>query len=454
MGILALLSQNLLDLALEVPAVAIALAVVLGTLDGAARRRAAREHERPSGDDSARARSELRLVPAATAPARRPALAIGLAVSGVGLMIGAAWMGSPSVLTDREASHDRLETANLLDPAQRIAFFDELGAAIRRHPADPYLPLIGGHAALRSRDKEAFRWIGRAIERAPKSARPYVLLSAALRAAGAEDQALHALSLAAEREPALAPKLAKVATSMTRDPERLLRAAPAGAPGASLLVALATRLSAPDEVLARAALLEQAATRAPAEPEPRARLARLLLDAIDAGHPLCDGAERAACRVRIDRHLRALAVLPVARDTWVVLKARLLGIDTSPHAAEAFLAEHCTSLKESVPCLEERLAAAKALELDTLTAAATDYVTHACEEPRTCSKALEHVGSVYAKRDLWREAAEHFRRAATVSAEPNLWMRTAEAANRAGDPARALHALKQAERLRQRRSRP
>src|SRR5690606_28075865 len=145
---------------------------------------------------------------------------------------------------------------------------------------------------------------------------------------------------------------------MTRDPERLLRAAPAGAPGASLLVALATRLSAPDEVLARAALLEQAATRAPAEPEPRARLARLLLDAIDAGHPLCDGAERAACRVRIDRHLRALAVLPVARDTWVVLKARLLGIDTSPHAAEAFLAEHCTSLKESVPCLEERLAAA------------------------------------------------------------------------------------------------
>src|SRR5262249_34366056 len=152
-GALILLVQNMLDLALELPAISIALATVLGALWGDHRRR------RVSRADGVTLRW-------GGSPAAVRALLAGSALLLV-FAVAATWsVGVHDVRRDKDELYDALFHLDAKDRAVVAGFRDELKKAMTRHPAEPYFPLLGAIVARKAHDSSPLPWIERSLERA------------------------------------------------------------------------------------------------------------------------------------------------------------------------------------------------------------------------------------------------------------------------------------------------
>src|SRR5262249_30838886 len=125
-GLITLLLQNLFDLALEVPAVSIAVSVVCGGLLG----RRKRDPEPRSSKVSV-----------------RHAVGGGFVLLELCGLIGALVLGRHTAIRDRDSLHQAYEALRRREPGADERFQRDLQAAISRHPGDGYLPLIAGVAA-------------------------------------------------------------------------------------------------------------------------------------------------------------------------------------------------------------------------------------------------------------------------------------------------------------------
>lgn len=434
-GVGVLLAQNFFDLALEIPSVCIALAALLGALLGAAA-------------DHANGRSRL-VRPAAWKGAAALVPALGLI-----LVPLAARAGRTSALKDRGNVHALLlEDGSDKRPASP-AFWATVEASVRRHPADPYLALLAATAARHDAKRRPLSWVGWAIERGPTRADAYLMLANILLGYGAQDQALHALALAAARQEQL-DRVAKLALRVTTKPNELERAVPPGTAGAMTYVAMARHVDPKSSPALRVELLEHAVTRDHTHAPARVALASALLEAVERDTAPCQTAERERCLTKIGAQLSALSRAPAPDSGAIVLRARWLELQGKTADAYQWLTRHCGDASDPLTCAHDRVALA--YELDDAAGAKTsvdEYLQVACSLPHQCARAARWVADLAASRGDWSRALEHYERAAHAASSSAAWLKVAEAANKAGLVTRAMTALRRADIERRREARP
>ncbi len=425
-GLIALFAQNLLDLGLELASIGFAVATVLGTLWGAARAPKA---------------------PAEVTP-RLSVPAVGLAAAGCALIAAAATLGTRPIETERHRLHDAFLATGSADPAGRERFSRELATALRAHPGDPYLPLLGALHARRS-GESALPWINHALERDPNAGRPYLLLAQLLARRAASGQALQAAAAAAAQDSGLTRPAARIAVAASQDAAAILRAAPAGSAGVPFLIACAGELSLDSSGAARLSLLEAAVARAPDDARPRAELARsatALLVRAAPGSP-CAGDRAPRCHALVEEQAAALDRMLPDTPAGTLARAELLLATDRPRAALELLAARCERWPASGAC-QQRLADAadRADDPTRLAEAASRLLAASCGRSATCAAAARGLAERYARRGRWHEATPYFERAARESGAATDWERVADAALQTGRLARAAQAIEQARR--------
>jgi hypothetical protein len=433
-AIVVLLAQNLADLGIEIAGVAVALAATLGASWGM-RRRGARE-ERPSGNGSAR-----RAPPAWMLEVAEPRwLGRGAAALAAVLVVALATQGLGGLRADREALRRAYDELDRDDTAGRARTWAAVRAAMLRHPADFYFPLVGAALAWRFRERPPMPWIQRALERAPLAGRTHLLLAEVLAGSGALPQALFELRIAAEHEPPLTNTTAQLAVRWARSFEDVMRAVPDGTVGDSVLDNIAARTK--DANAARRADAELL-RRDPHRVSARLRVAEAALlgaQRDDGAPPLCDSRETCANEVGKQSDLihsaRPESALPA------MLRARLLVIRGAAAEAATLLAGACELPEMRALCLELRATVLAQLdgtaELDaTLKAITGDR----CGTTKGCAEAHTWVAMLRAQRGELALAVSSLRRAATEDPSEERWLRLAEMGDRAGRPSVVVEAL-------------
>jgi tetratricopeptide (TPR) repeat protein len=444
-GIAVVLVQNLADLALEVPAVAIALCVLLGTLWGAARRSERGQPERPQARTITRyprLRTVVRRMRKWAAPAA--ALAAG--------SLAALWVFAARVETAtyaRERMHGVYSAVTFGERATFDTFASDLRAAMLRRPGEPYFPLLGALAARRTPNVDPMPWVAAALERDPGNGRAHLVLADVLARRGAVSQALLELRLALEREPNLAGPAARRAVGWTRDPTMLDRAIPKEKSGAIMAWGVARLLQQPEERAARAELLERAIQSDRALTGPRiTRADDLVKDLMAAERTRCFGAGEPQCRAMLDRELRTIERIDPAACDPLMMRARLAAGSGQPDEAERKLAGGCSSCRNAEMCNLTRLYIANKLEdAARLEQAIRAFLAVICATPAACARGEETVGDLVSVRLEWGRAAEHYQRAANLDPTAQRWLRLARAAMANSEPGRATIALERAQRI-------
>ncbi|WP_438015899.1 O-antigen ligase family protein [Sorangium sp. So ce315] len=439
-GCVVLLAQNLLDLGLEVPGVAIALTATLGSLWGAAYRERPLRAAPEDGADAEGRRAWL-----LTACAAASALAL------VALMLRFGW---------RDVDHDRrslraLSEAGAATGAGWPGFRAELRAAMLRHPAEPYFPLLGAVVALRGRSESPIPWLQRTLERSRRHGRAHLLLAEVLASRGAREQALLSLRLAVEDDPGVAATAATLARQWTDRFDELARAVPDGEAGAEMLerMAMAGERRAALELRLRCA--EEALARAPERVVARWAAGDVLLAMLeDPSSPRCRGPEggeekRAACERQIEAHAAAIQERRETSYFAVQLRARLLLLHKKSAEAEQLLAQRCERLDNRVGCLRLRVqAAAQMASPERFSPAARELLSAACSSLAACAATATWAGDLLVARRDYQSAVSYYARAAQDEPTEERLLKLANTASQAGAHVEASNAL---ERLLQRR---
>lgn len=168
------------------------------------------------------------------------------ALAASGLLGTAAWS---SLFHDATRTQLALEMGLTRGDWQRV--IDDAEDAIARHPAEPAFPLLLGTALARRADASALPALNRAMVLAPRWPQPHIEAARVLSALGRTDQALLELRAGAERDPEMtAPFVCALVGSS--DTQRAWRAIPeAGITRSQTLNLVAGCLPENDAVAAR-----------------------------------------------------------------------------------------------------------------------------------------------------------------------------------------------------------
>ncbi|WP_437503526.1 O-antigen ligase family protein [Sorangium sp. So ce1099] len=439
-GCVVLLAQNLFDLGLEVPGVSIALAATLGSLWGEAYHERPL-HEAPADEPEAERRRAWRTAAYAAAS--------GLAL--VALMLRFGW---------RDVDHDRralraMSEAGAATGAGWPRFRGELRAAMLRHPAEPYFPLLGAVVALQGRSESPIPWLQRTLERSRRHGRAHLLLAEVLASRGAREQALLSLRLAVEDDPGVTGAAATLARQWTDSFDELVRAVPEGDAGAEMLERMATAGDRRGALELRLRCAEEAIARAPSRVVARWAAGDVLLAMLEEpSSPRCGGLEdgegkRAACEQQIEAHAAAIQRQQENAFFAVQLRARLLLLRKQSAEAEQLLAGSCERLDNRVGCLRLRVQAASQMASpERLPHAIRDLLSASCSSLAACAATSTWAGDLLVARKDHQSAVTYYARAAQDEPTEERLLKLANAASEAGAHVEAASAL---ERLLQRR---
>jgi tetratricopeptide (TPR) repeat protein len=427
-GVVAVVIQNLLDLGLEIPGLVVALMVVLGSLWGDPKRAMGRE-------------ANVRLTPRAAGT-----LVAATAAVCVLVLIGAARGATPDLESDREGLKERLLASQPpRDPEQRAALRDHLRAAMLRHPADPYFPLLGGMLAWQERDQAPIPWLQRALERSLVNGRTHLMLAQVLMEVPARSQALLELRLAVEGDPTLVHTTATLALKWATSTDELLATVPTGEGRATSLDALG-RIARDRKV---GSLCDRLALEA--DPDllgPRQRLAQDIIGALKSKED-CQGEDRARCEAELETHVKGIERARPDVSAAMRLRADLLLALGRPEEAEKLLAESCPRFKDQPVCLRARVqAAAEVTGPELLTKAAKALLSAVCVDRGKCADTATWLGDLHAGRSEWGAAMGYYERAARDKESVEALLKLAGAASRGKMHAQAVRALERALALR------
>lgn len=432
-GVLTLAAHSLLDLALEVTSVMFATALVLGSLWGGSAARA-----RPDGPAAAGAWLRRR--------ASHLVLAVGVVIAAL-----AAHVSRREVRNDRWEIHALYAGgAGAASAEQRARMRKELRAAMMRHPAEPYFPLIGALVAMVGRDQDPIPWLSRSIERGPTNGRAHLLLAEVLGARGHIGQSMMQLRMAVEREPALAFQAAHGIRRWARSDADVRAAVPEGSSGGPLLEALAA-LQPAELGPVRRRFLAEALERDPRRPSAHLALASELLTELAQGDrsSLCAGEKRSECSASVRAHAETLDTLEPRSSASTRLRARLLRLEGNPSQALKLLAGRCTTVTDRAECLQAKLeAAAECTPPTELPATIKEYLASRCGVPEDCAQASVAVGDFEAARGQWGSALSHYARATREAPTEHRWLKLADAASQVGAHSQAADALERVVKLR------
>lgn len=425
-GIIIVLIQNLVDLSLEIPAVCYALMLIIGSLWGDNLRSRA-------GVEYAKNRS-LRL------GSRTP---IVMFVGGVALSIAGFWFGFPDINTDRDRIRHAYEEKNGNESTVSPEFRSLLHAAMRRHPAEPYFPLVGGLVAARTKSESPIPWLQRSLERGPINARAHLLLAEVLGDRGATRQSLLELRYAIEQDAALVDPAVRLAVHFSLKYDALMLIVPDGLHGAPVLDSLGRHAEAAKQQELRSRFDLEAIVRDSRVFAPRIREAEVRLAALknkDSTGTICE--DRAKCGREIREHAEALGVSHPDESVSKTILARLLVLEGKPEEAEAFLAERCVHVRDRSTCMRVRLeAASKMATTDRLDLATREYLGVSCLSSEECAAAATHAANIREQHGDVASAITLYARAAREEPTEARWMALANAASRAGAHAQCVDAL-------------
>jgi tetratricopeptide (TPR) repeat protein len=448
-GVFVLLVQNLVDLGLEVAAVGVAVATVLGSLWGGA----IRDRERPSsqveetatphdGERANNARQTRRRT------RQQPAVAaVGTLVLGGLLMTLVVRTSRPDVLEQRRELHDSVLGLDWANRGKVERTRHAVAAALARHPADSYLPVLGALIAKRTGQND-LPWLNQALRRDPLSARTELLLADSLAARGARTQALGVLRRCANHEPSLASVIAQRATHYTHQLDELELAVPEGPAGVPVLNALAMYQNTPESRPLHDALLARSLERENTSTATRALLVEDLLRDLENPSGPCTGAAKTHCEQQLQEHAKVIERQGVHSVQAVLLRARLLAREGKIDQAVEWLAQQCSEFAADSLCAAQWVSiAAKAKSTEPLEDAASGYLALACSTPDACASAATWIANLYMARGNYELALTKYERAANESPSAEIWLRVADAALRCGRISRAQSALLAARRF-------
>jgi tetratricopeptide (TPR) repeat protein len=419
-GLVALALQNLLDLGLEIPAIAIQLAACVGIAWGAAR--ANGEQEATSSEVS-------------------PWIgrfASAVALMAVILAAGVLVKSRYSVGYDRARVRGAVLAANLRNADDVAVVRDELHAAIQRHPAEPYFPRIGGLIAWTSGKGNPIPWIQRALERGPTIGSTHLEIGRILAQRGARNQAFFELRLATTYHPDLMRRTAPLVAKTAGDLDDVLRATPEGMLGTRMLIQVAVhrRPEFPGDL--RESCLLEAIRRAPEVVEPRMIMARDLVASI-AGRlagSKCEGERRADCVKFVEQQIVNLAKVHGDKSQGMLLMSELWLALGRAAEVERMLSEQCSRLEPNLRdrCAHLRIQAAAATGSSELVANAVgELAANGCAAGAKCGAVFSSLGRELERVGRWAEALSYYRRAVTEDASDSRWADVARAANALGD---------------------
>jgi hypothetical protein len=379
LGVVVVAVHNLVDLAFEVPAVMLALAVVVGSLWG---RHQARVDRRRASSPKA----QVHAWPRASWWVGGLGAAIGAGVVGLG--------GLSDLAADRKAvAAQVVADASPRTDERRVALWAALHEAMIRHPAAPYFPLVGAMLAWQEGDQNPMPWIQRALERSLVNGKTHLLLAQILMDVPAKNQALLELRLAVENDPTLTAAAARLALQWASSLDDVLRAVPTGQGRAASLATLGR--FATDRELG-AACDRLAIELDPDRVGPRSRLAADIIDGLGRADECLEEQE---CLERFEAHARAIARLEPDRSTAVRLRARLMAARGEPDQAEKLLAGECDRFDDRAACLRTRAdVAAQIDEPGRLESAGKALLTAVCIDRARCAEAATWVGDLHARR--------------------------------------------------------
>jgi hypothetical protein len=426
-GVAILVLQNLVDLGFEVPAVCIALTTVLGSLWGNVRG--------PRGDREGHASRLAGIAPSLAAAA------------GLALPILAFRLGAPDVAAERERVRAAYEAMAPGDEPARERLRAALHTAMRRHPAEPYFPLVGALSAFRTRTESPLPWLQRTLERAHVNGRAHLLLAQVLEARGARRQALFELRLVVEQDQGLVGVAGTLAVRWTQTYDELALALPEENPrrAALLLDEMAVQARAAGLSDLRARCDDEAIKRDTGAFGPHLRQAEALLAALDKKEPGGPCEDRARCARLIEQHATALDAARPEASVAARIRASLMIAEGHPDEAEALLAARCGRATDRSECLRARVqAAGKTGSPEKLAAASKDLLAAACLSAVACADAATWLGDLRASRNETGNALALYARAAREDPTEARWLRLADAASRSGAHAQAVDALERA----------
>lgn len=416
-GFGALLLQNLADLGLEIPAVAIAAVVTLAA--------GAQANEPRPGEQAALG----------------PALALGAPALAL-WVIGLIWSGRPVEVERRELSAD-YRALDVTASYERSSFRSELHRAMLSHPGEAFFPLLGSAVAYRAADQNALAWMARALELGPTNGRVHFVLAQFLGAHKATSQAMLHLRLAVEYDHTLSDVAAIRAAQWAPSLDLLLEAIPSSSAGNDMLKTACARTRA----AFKADCFHHAIARSPEQGSLRGQLADALIVALRAGQPPCAGQAAEACAQEIERATRAMAKLDSRSWRPAYLMAQLLLVRGDPQGAATLLARACPPTAEGRDCAREAVTAAlKSGAEDAIRAAADKYAARDCGTSASCAAASDWLGSTLEAAGKPALAITYYSKAAETEGTATRWLRVADRATKFGLIGMARVALEKADR--------
>jgi tetratricopeptide (TPR) repeat protein len=339
------------------------------------------------------------------------------------------------------------ESVDLKDSSALAAFRADLHRAVLAHPADPYFARIGALLALRRGDSDALKWINQALELGLMSGRTHYLVAQALASRGYREQALLELRYAATYDPDLNGRIAERALALTRSPEALARAAPAGVSGRKLLMAMARAFKAPGEAPQRIALMRAAIEREPGLLRSYIDLGGELLHAATTSPPLppCDS-DRERCLSEVRSLADAATRMAPDDSAGAELRARAELAANHPGAAVELLKEPCAKSSARRSCLILRLQAALAArKAGVASEIGQALARQSCNGTEDCGRLYQEIGNIFAGGGSPEVALSYFEMAAREDPSVERWMRVADTAGQTGRYGLALSTLQKLE---------
>jgi len=422
-GVVVLLLQNLTDLGLEVPSLAIAAVLAVAASDRPSRH--ARQGQVPL----------LHL----------GSIAAAVAVTMLGLVWLAAvkWSRSPVEEERREAS---IAYHALVAPeaAEQAEFRGQMRAAMLRHPGESYFPLLGAALASRTHAESALPWLARALELGPTNGHVHLVLADLLGSHGATTQAMLHLRLAVEYDGTLGGIVAQRVSRWAPTMGVIQQAIPRGANGPATLATICNALSRTE---LKISCLRYAIGLRPKDATLLSQLAESLLEATRKKVAPCTQVQAPDCLNEVDRTAHALAKVDPKSWRSQYLIGKKLEAQGDFIGAAAVLGRVCPPGAEGIQCTNESIAAAIASGSEpAILAAVETYSARSCADSTACAAAFDWLGITLDAAGKGRLAVTYFTKAAEAESTAERWLRVARRASQLQLPGLARTALDRADR--------
>lgn len=425
-GVVAVLLQNLVDLALELPAMLVALVALLSAAGHSSRR------HRWLG------------------PTRLPFQLVAPTCMLVALAVGVL-IRPKSVRAARELVHVSLSTTDLAQPVSQERFFALLREQMQRFPAEPYFPYVGGLVTRQLQKQSALPWFARALEQQPFSGRTHLAVAGELWRMGAQDQALLELRYALEQTPALSRDVAQQLRRWKISLASVHDVLPSGEAGVASLVEVARAFDGESFSAERTALLREALARRPGDFEANLAMSEDYLKRLrDGTDGPCSAQGSAEClRLARDHAERAERARPMTGRP-LALTAALLMQEGRQAEAVSLLSRECPRSEGRAHCYRRLIEfAASAGDRAALNAAVTPFLGDHCWDDAQCAEACAFIAAIYEGLGDLHTAVTYAERAAQRVPKVATWLEVARLADRTGALQSATLAVKKAEMLAQ-----